>query len=223
MATDKPTCSEPECRKDAGARGLCRMHYMRLWRDGSLELVRVKGSVCEIAGCGEPLEGFGYCSRHYQTFKRTGNPLPKHEWSLKDRVLDVGWDLTDAGCWEWRGARFAAGYGALTSKLHGLTDRTMRRISYELFVGPIPDGLIIRHKCDNRPCMNPDHLETGTRQDNSNDMMERRGHWTRWRLRCSGGHDLTSSGTHVGGRDPRLCTDCSDARQRARKTREQNV
>jgi hypothetical protein len=47
------------------------------------------------------------------------------------------------------------------------------RVAYELWKGPIPSGLLVRHKCDNRGCVNPDHLETGTQQDNMNDMLER--------------------------------------------------
>ena len=50
------------------------------------------------------------------------------------------------------------------------------RHAYEQAHGPIPDGLVVRHKCDNRRCINPDHLETGTKADNTQDMMERGRH-----------------------------------------------
>jgi DNA-binding transcriptional regulator YiaG len=47
------------------------------------------------------------------------------------------------------------------------------RYVWEIVNGKIPNGLLIRHKCDNPPCINPDHLELGTNQDNSNDKLER--------------------------------------------------
>ena len=47
------------------------------------------------------------------------------------------------------------------------------RLSYETWVGPIPEGMVIRHKCDNPPCINPEHLELGTMKDNSQDMVQR--------------------------------------------------
>jgi hypothetical protein len=46
-------------------------------------------------------------------------------------------------------------------------------VSYEAFVKSVPDGLVLRHKCDNRACANPAHMELGTHADNSRDMVDR--------------------------------------------------
>ena len=72
-------------------------------------------------------------------------------------------------CWEWE-ARKDKGYGRIR---HGCTHLLAHRVSYELFVGPIPDGLHVRHKCDNPGCVNPHHLEIGTHADNMRDKMGR--------------------------------------------------
>lgn len=218
MAISKPTCSEPECTKDARARGMCNMHYSRRWREGTLDLIRVRGRTCSVDGCTEPHEGLGYCDRHYQTYKRTGNPIPKHDWDLGDRFLDIGWDCADSGCWEWRGTRSEAGYGRLTARRRGHRDLSAHRLSYELFNGPIPDGLLIRHTCDNPPCVNPDHLETGTHQDNMNDMVERGRHWLHNRTHCKRGHDLTAPGALVESRGRRYCGPCRRQRRRSETT-----
>lgn len=78
----------------------------------------------------------------------------------------------EAGCWEWAGGRNQSGYGRLCvgSRRDG-TRQTMQahRYSYSIFVGPIPPGLWVLHKCDNPPCINPDHLFLGDRMDNTRD------------------------------------------------------
>ena len=68
-------------------------------------------------------------------------------------------------CWEWIGAtgRGAMGYGSFSVDQHNLS---AHRFSYEYFHGRIPEGLVIRHRCDNPTCVNPWHLETGTHYDN---------------------------------------------------------
>lgn len=73
------------------------------------------------------------------------------------------------GCWIWTGA---VGNGGPHMRFRGATWRASR-ISYELFKGPIPDGALVLHTCDNERCVNPDHLYAGNQMQNVKDYVER--------------------------------------------------
>ena len=76
-------------------------------------------------------------------------------------------------CWLWTAGIFSNGYGQYKNKGKMLK---AHRYSYELHKGKIAEGLLIRHTCDVRSCVNPNHLLVGTQQDNINDMIERNRH-----------------------------------------------
>lgn len=82
-------------------------------------------------------------------------PIPKH-------VPELG------KCWIWLGAKRERGHGKFQVNRK---ETTPYRFSYELHIGPVPEGHHILHKCDRGSCVNPHHLDTGTQQDNVDDMI----------------------------------------------------
>lgn len=99
-------------------------------------------------------------------------PKPLLERFLAFVKVDVSTD-----CWEWTGFRDRKGYPRV--RVGSLIDGTRRkanacRVSLELFVGPIAEGLWACHHCDNPGCVNPKHLYVGTAADNGRDIRVRR-------------------------------------------------
>jgi HNH endonuclease len=78
------------------------------------------------------------------------------------------------GCIHWIGSRDQSGYGAL-----GSGNGSAHRWAYTVFKGPIPAGQTIHHKCANRLCVNPDHLEQATHRENVGEMFARKAYEAR--------------------------------------------
>lgn len=126
---------------------------------------------CDLPECSEDHWTHGYCRSHSRRMRLYGDPrasAPK--LTPLERLQTHGWTVMETGCWEWNGGRIWSEYGRV---MHDGVATSTHRLSYRAFHGEIPEGLVVRHKCDNPPCMNPDHLELGTHGQNAEDMFKR--------------------------------------------------
>lgn len=126
--------------------------------------------------------------------------------------------LSETGCWNWCGCRRSDGYGSIM--VDGKTELA-HRVSYRLLSGDIPEGTVIHHRCFNRRCVNPEHLEPTSRRDNTlngtspSALAARKTH-------CPQGHPYSGNNllfTTKGGRLCRICRDISNGRRPAAKAK----
>jgi HNH endonuclease/Helix-turn-helix len=74
------------------------------------------------------------------------------------------------GCWVWTRGKYGRGYGAIQFRKKSVS---AHRLAYAVFNGDFDDSWQVLHKCDNHPCVNPEHLWLGTAADNSTDMVQK--------------------------------------------------
>ncbi len=127
-------------------------------------------------------------------------PLETRFWSKVDKSGD---------CWLWMASTKDTGYGQFF--VNGTMVRA-HRLAYELMVGPVPDGLQLDHLCRVRNCVNPEHLEPVTTQENTRRGAS--GHERRQKkTHCAQGHPYNAENTYLY-RDMRYCRACRRARDR---------
>ena len=168
-------CSVDGCDGKHKGYGYCDKHYQRFKRHGDVS-VYFKKKQCSVDGCVDVYYGKGFCSKHYQRWTDHNDVNHVRDSKFKNHleaylhcVVDNGTDK----CWGWKGHRHDFGYGVLPYKKDKIK---AHRFSYSHYVGKIPEGMYVLHKCENPICSNPNHLFVGTNLDNINDCIKKGRH-----------------------------------------------
>ncbi|WP_113903495.1 HNH endonuclease signature motif containing protein [Brevibacterium celere] len=121
----------------------------------------------------------------------------------------------DSGCLEFTGARSSQGYGFV--RING-KNLYAHRVSYQLQVGPIPDGMVIDHLCRNTSCVEPTHLESVTPQENTLRGVSIQANNAR-KTHCLRGHPFEGDNLRIDTTGRRICRTCKRETQRRLRSR----
>lgn len=129
-----------------------------------------------------------------------------------------------SGCWEWTGFRDRFGYGRVS--WNGRQGTLAHRAAFSVANGPIPEGVMVCHTCDNPACCNPAHLWIGSNQDNQRDSSTKGRQRGQDQTHCKHGHEFTPENTYrhpgsVAARSCRACIRASCGRRRMKKAASQ--
>jgi HNH endonuclease len=175
--------------------------------------------ICSIDGCNKPRRTRAWCAMHYDRWRHHGDtsyerpplaPAAERFWANVQKL--------DTGCWEWTAGRSSRDYGVFWPEGKAGGQVGAHRFSWKLTYGPIPNSLCVLHRCDNPPCVRPNHLFLGTKGDNSADCTAKGRHANQGKTHCPRGHPYSGDNLYIspttGGR---MCRTCKKARSSAKR------
>lgn len=132
---------------------------------------------CLFDGCGKPSRNrgkAGYCNGHRSQRGRGQELRPLGSYTTEDmlraKLKRKAPEDPETGCWVWTGGVSTKGYPSVR---HANVRHRTHRLAYQLWVEPLDEALVVHHVCANRLCINPNHLQAVTAQDNTAEMLER--------------------------------------------------
>jgi hypothetical protein len=108
---------------------------------------------------------------------RGGNRPNRLEKTLRERFDDKWEPELNTGCWLWTGADSRLGYGRMRLPVPEARTVNATHVAWMVYRGPIPDGVVLCHRCDTPQCVNPDHLFLGTLSENIMDSINKGRRW----------------------------------------------
>lgn len=172
---DPKLCTIDGCERVRTSTLYCQTHYrsFRLYGDPLKLKKNPVGSVCKHPGCLLKPRVKGLCDKHYSRLQRHGSTYvtksDPRDISLKERIMGNVL-IDDNGCWLWQKRLNHDGYGIMSILSR---HKPVHRIVYQEWIGDIPEGMEICHRCDVRNCCNPKHLFAATHLENMQDMVNK--------------------------------------------------
>lgn len=222
-------CSVDGCESPARSRGWCPTHYARVLRHGDAgeaalhHAVSYDKATCSAPDCNRRPRSRGYCLVHYKRLRRWGDPevkrptRPPMERFLASVVAgSAPAERPGLGpCHLWTGRRTSTGYGSFSIRKEQFL---AHRWIYAQTVGAVPDGLVLDHLCRVRHCINPQHLEPVTNEEN---LRRGAGYGLQNGMRstCINGHEYTPDNTYTAPDGGIRCRKCQRNSDRGRSRR----
>jgi len=172
------TCTVDGCGRATRYRLYCSMHQLRMRKHGTTDApMPAQKNTCRVEDCESEVRAKDLCNKHYKRWRTYGDVNHKGQGGspardLRERFVEKYVEGGVSECWTWTGTLSTHGYGVIHDYVNGvMVQIKAHRLAYELSRGHLDEGDLICHTCDNRRCVNPNHLYAGSIQDNN---------WDRW-------------------------------------------